>query len=171
MYTAWASGIFLKKTTPQTIFSDQYPQLKDPKNINCDSSLFKWVFQMFYAAYLIPVFLVVTTPAEAIVGGVKAQIGQFPYIVSCSLQFRKLWVQISAINIRETQVSVLHGGGHACGGALISDRFNLKTSFQKVITLHSSFPETFPIYILFDAKVCPHFSWMLWNGSHKWGWN
>ena len=78
---------------------------------------------MFYAAYLIPAFLVVTTPAEAIVGGVKAQIGQFPYIVSFLLQFRKLWVQISAMNIHKTQVSVLHGGGHACGGALISDRF------------------------------------------------
>ena len=37
---------------------------------------------MFYAAYLFPAFLFVTTPAEGIVGGVKAQIGQFPYIVS-----------------------------------------------------------------------------------------
>ena len=30
---------------------------------------------------------------------------------------------ISNTHIREMQVSVLHGGGHACGGALISDRF------------------------------------------------
>ena len=44
-------------------------------------SLFRWVFQMFFAAYLFPAFLVIS-PAEGIVGGVKAQNGQFPYIVS-----------------------------------------------------------------------------------------
>ena len=44
--------------------------------------MFKRLFQMFYAAaYLFLAFLIVK-PSEGIVGGVKAQIGQFPYIVS-----------------------------------------------------------------------------------------
>ena len=82
MYTTGAFGIFLQIKTPQTIFLHQFPQLKDLENINCALSSFKWAFQMFYAAYLFPAFLFVTTPAEGIVGGVKAQIGQLPYIVS-----------------------------------------------------------------------------------------
>ena len=44
--------------------------------------MFKRLFQMFYAAaYFFLAFLIVK-PSEGIVGGVKAQIGQFPYIVS-----------------------------------------------------------------------------------------
>ena len=40
-------------------------------------------FQMFFLACLFPTLLFLTSsPAEGIVGGVKAQIGQFPYIVS-----------------------------------------------------------------------------------------
>ena len=39
---------------------------------------------MFYAAYLFTAFsaFLVISPAAGIVGGVKVQIGQFPYIVS-----------------------------------------------------------------------------------------
>ena len=49
-------------------------------------------FQMFYAAYLFPAFLVIS-PAEGIVGGVKAQNGQFPYIVNLCFytELCKLW--------------------------------------------------------------------------------
>ena len=36
---------------------------------------------MFFAAYFFPAVFVIS-PAEGVVGGVKAQIGQFPYIVS-----------------------------------------------------------------------------------------
>ena len=47
------------------------------------SDLSQKSFQMFFLAYLFPALLFLTPlPAEGIVGGVKAQIGQFPYIVS-----------------------------------------------------------------------------------------
>ena len=47
------------------------------------SDLSQRSFQMFFLAYLFPALLFLTpSPAEGIVGGVKAQIGQFPYIVS-----------------------------------------------------------------------------------------
>ena len=99
------------------------------RKLTCTWSLFKWVFQMFYVAYLFPAFLLVflvISPAEGIVGGVKAQIGQFPYIVSFLVKMLNYITEcmISSIHIiYDMQVSVLHGGGHACGGTLISDRF------------------------------------------------
>ena len=47
------------------------------------SDLSQRSFQMFFPACLFPALLFLTpSPAEGIVGGVKAQIGQFPYIVS-----------------------------------------------------------------------------------------
>ena len=47
------------------------------------SDLSQKSFQMFFPACLFPALLFLTpSPAEGIVGGVKAQIGQFPYIVS-----------------------------------------------------------------------------------------
>ena len=48
------------------------------------SDLSQKSFQMFFLACLFPALLLFLTPspAEGIVGGVKAQIGQFPYIVS-----------------------------------------------------------------------------------------
>ena len=92
---------------------------------------------MFYAAYFFPVFLafLVISPVEGIVGGVKAQIGQFPYIVSFLVNILNYIIYINCelfsltnfemlFNTYKMQVSVLHGGGHACGGTLISDRFS-----------------------------------------------
>ena len=52
------------------------------------SDLSQKSFQMFFLAYLFPALLFLTpSPAEGIVGGVKAQIGQFPYIVSVKSGF------------------------------------------------------------------------------------
>ena len=84
------------------------------------SDLSQRSFQMFFPACLFPALLFLTpSPAEGIVGGVKAQIGQFPYIVSVNS-----WVCVcDSYHINCVEVSVLHGEGHACGGALISDRF------------------------------------------------
>ena len=79
------------------------------------------------------------------------------------------------------QVSVLHGGGHACGGTLISDRLSNFYIFEKEkcdlwiwkfkLTVWNSHRFLISISLFYIFKVCPHIGWMLWDGSPKWGWN
>ena len=62
------------------------------------SDLSQRSFQMFFPACLFPALLFLTpSPAEGIVGGVKAQIGQFPYIVSVN----------SAVCVTTTIISIV----------------------------------------------------------------